>query len=248
MTLSLFVDRHSAINTAGTLAGLASTEDYIVDEHLNYMFEIDTEFVAPLLPAPLSPREPLPGTALVNVGYMKFDARQIGGLADTIELTLSIVVQPDLALAMPMPRMSVFDLRIGSNCPVFLSHEAEHQRLNGLHLPGLARNLHAAGHLEVWDDDGPILEFKNPNPEPIYKYEFATGQYCSGDITGLHQGVFSWEGVGCEQQAHGDCGRLYPHRFYREIELASVGDCFLQMFLPIGSQAFFRSFQTRRLR
>jgi hypothetical protein len=231
-----------------SLAGLASTEDYVIDEHVNYMFEVETELVAPLMPAPLSPKEPRPGTALVNVGYMRFDGRQIGASSETIELTLSIVVQPDLTLEMQIPRMSVFDLRIASNCPVFLAHEAEHQKLPGVFLPGLDRILRGPGDLEVWDDCGPILRFRNPCSDPIYRLEQATGQYFTLDDEGLHQGVFCWEGVGCEQQATGDCGRLHAHRFYEGIDPAWIGDCFLQMFLPAGGQALFRSFQTRRRR
>jgi hypothetical protein len=238
----------AAPETADTLAGLAPTEDYIIDEHLNNMYEIDAARVARLLPSPLSPKEPRPGTAIINIGYMKFDATHIGGLADTIELTFSIIIHPDLALDMPMPRISVFDLQIASNCPVFLAHEDEYQKLNGMHLPGLARELQAPGHLRVWDDAGPILEFRNPNLSPIYKYEYATGQYVSDHPSGLHQGVFSWEGIGCEQQPVGDCGRLYSHRFYQDIDVGWVGDCYLQMFLATPGQALFRSFNTRRLR
>lgn len=234
--------------TSPSLAGLASTEDYVIDEHLNYMYEVDTARISPLLPAPLSPKEPRPGRSLVNVGYMKFDATQIGGLADTIELTLSIIINPDLSLDMPLPRMSVYDFRIASNCPVFLAHEDEYQKLKGMHLPGLSRRLEAPGHLDVWDDEGPIFALRNPNPAPIYKYEYATGQYVSDHPSGLHQGVFSWEGVGCEQQADGDCGRLFPHRFYQEIDVSWIGDCFLQMFLPDSTQVLFRSFFTRRIR
>lgn len=233
---------------ASALAGLESTEDYVVDEHLNYMYEVETARILPLLPTTLCPREPRPGTSLVNVGYMKFDAGHVGGLADTIELTLSIIVGPDLSLDMPVPRMSVYDFRIASNCAVFLAHEDEHQKLEGMHLPGLSRRLDGPGRLDVWDDEGPILTFRNPNPAPSYKYEYATGQYVSGHPSGLYQGVFSWEGVGCEQQAQGDCGRLFQHRFYQEIDVSWISDSYMQMFLPSATQVLFRSFRPRKIR
>ncbi|MCW7539503.1 hypothetical protein OOT46_16800 [Aquabacterium sp. A7-Y] len=236
------------IDIGPRLAGLDSTEDYLIDEHLNYMYEVDTAHVLPLLPPPLSPKEPRPGKSLINVGYMKFDGTQIGGLRDTIELTLSIVINPDLSLDMPVPRMCVYDFRIASNCPVFLAHEDEIQKLRGMHLPGLSRRFDDSGHrLEVWDDTGPIFTFLNPNPDPVYKFEQATGQYVSRHPDGLYQGVFFWEGVGCEQQWDGDCGTLHPHPFYQEIDVAWAESCFVQMFLPRPTQVLFRSFVPRRI-
>lgn len=236
-------------DTSSSLAGMLPTEDYVIDEHLNFMYEVETARVLPLLPAPVTPKEPRPGTSLVNIGYMKFDATQIGGRADTIELTLSVIINPDLSLDMPVPRMSVFDFRIASNCPVFLAHEHELQKLQGMHLPGLSRRIDATGGvLDVWDDEGPLFTLRNPNPAPRFKYEAATGQYVSRHPDGLYQGVFFWEGVGCEQQHAGDSGTLHPHRFFQEIDVAWLGDCFLQMFLPPTTQVLFRSFHPRRLR
>ncbi len=230
------------------LAGLASTEDYLIDEHWNYMYEVDTRHVGGLLPRQLSPKEPRPGRSLINVGYMKFDGSQIGGRVDTIELTLSIIVNPDLSLDMPVPRMCVYDFRIASNCPVFLAHEDEIQKLQGMHLPGLASRFDAATRtLQVWDDSGPVMTLVNPNPQPSYKYEVATGQYVTQHRDGLYQGVFLWEGVGCEQQSAGDCGRLHPHPFFQEIDVAWAEDCFVQMFLPESTQVLFRSFYPRRI-
>ncbi|MEO1335350.1 MAG: hypothetical protein AAFV29_06885 [Myxococcota bacterium] len=230
------------------LAGMAPTEDYVVDEHLNFMFEIETERVYHLLPAHVAPKEPRPGMSLVNVGYMKFDASLIGGDTETIELTSSIVIDPDLSLDMPMPRMCVYDFRIASNCKVFLEHEDRVQKLKGMFLPGLSRSLdRTGGHLEVFDDEGPIFTLKNPNPEPLYKYEVATGQYISQHPDGLYQGVFLWEGVGAEQQFDGDCGQLFAHSFLEEIPVEAVGDCYLQMFLPPRTNVLFRSFIPRKL-
>lgn len=231
------------------LAGLGTTEDYLVDEHLNYMFEVDTSRVASLLPPHVTPKEPRPGRSLINVGYMRFDGSQIGGRPDTIELTLSIVINPDLSLDMPIPKLCVYDFRIASNCPVFLSHEDEIQKLQGMHLPGLARRFHPDRYgVDVWDDHGPIFSFKNPNANPVFKYELATGQYVTRHRDGLYQGVFVWEGVGCEQQSQGDCGRLHPHPFFQEIDVDWAEDCYIQMFLPHATPVLFRSFYPRRLK
>jgi hypothetical protein len=234
--------------TRPPLAGLASTEDYLIDEHLNFMFEVDTDRIQHLLPARVTPKEVRFGVSLVNVGYMKFDASHIGGLRDCIELTSSIIINPDLSLDMAVPRMCVYDFRIASNCPVFLAHEDEHQKLPGMLLPGLARELdETGGHLRVWDDTGPILQFHNTHPNPTYKRETATGQYVARHSGGLWQGVFLWDGVGCEQQHPGDAGFLSPHPFFAELPVSHLGDCFLQMFLPPQTQVSFRSFVPRRI-
>ncbi|PRX24034.1 hypothetical protein B0G75_12477 [Paraburkholderia sp. BL18I3N2] len=236
------------MSTNISLAGMSLTAEYVIDEHVNYIFEIDTARVRNYLPTYLCSKEPRHGVSLINIGYMKFDATQIGGLAETIELTLSIVVDPDLSLEMAVPRISVYDITIASNCPTFLAHEDRLQRLNGIYLPGLSRSLRGPGDLEVWDEDGTILEFRNPSPNPIYKYEYVTGQYVSAHPSGLYHGVFSWEGVGCEQQVEGDCGGSLPHRFYHDLDVGSFGNCYMQMFLPDAGQALFSSFYPRRLR
>lgn len=236
------------IEIGTTLAGLESTVDYLIDENLNFMYEVDASHVLPLMPPQISPKEPRIGKALINVGYMKFDATPIGGRPDAIELTLSVIINPDLTLDMPVPRMCLYDLHIASNCLVFVEHEDEIQKLKGMHLPGLSRKMDSRGNrLEVWDDDGPLFTFINPNPLSIFKSEIACGQYISSHPDGLYQGVILWEGVGCEQQSSGDCGKLYPHPFFKGIDVSWVEDSYMQMMLRASNQALFRSFYPRKI-
>ncbi|MES1244744.1 MAG: hypothetical protein ABUT39_24265 [Acidobacteriota bacterium] len=237
------------MSSGGPLAGMEPTADWHARQHFNFLFEIETRAVEPLLPARIGPVEVRTGISVLNVGYMSFAPGSLGTLPAFEEITFSIQVQPDLSLDMPVPRLAVFDLRIGSNCREFLDFEAEHQRLSGDHSATLAGRINPAqDRLEVSDRDGRIFVFENTHPAPLFKRETAYGQYYAQREDGLYQGVFQWEGIGCEHQREGEGGRLFNHPFFRELDVEDlVQDCYMQMFLAPDTGALFRSFRPRRL-
>lgn len=232
-----------------TLAGMPSTEDWRVKHHFNFIYEVPTATVEPLLPSRIVPREARPGICLLNVGWMRLHPGQHGGLPEFDELTLSLHVQPDLSLDAPIPRMSLYDIRIGSNSEQFLAYEAEHQMLNGFYSPTLRCELSEdETELRASDEHGPLFVMRNTHPKPHYKQEVAVGQYYSVFGGQLYQGVFLWEGNGCEHQREGDSGRLYLHPFFEGIDVEEIEDCYMQMLLEPGSEVMFRSFSPREYR
>jgi hypothetical protein len=232
------------------LGGMTSTAIWQVERHFNFIFEIETDKVAHLVPAPLSLREPRPGVSLVNVGYMKYPPGELGGQLPAFEeITFSLLVNPDLSLDAPIPRLCVYDFRIGSDSAQFLAFERDHQKLNGYLAEGLVTRFDVEhNHLSVADKHGPIFELRNTLPAPHWKTEVAVGQYYSRFGNELWQGVFLWDGRGCEHQHAGDAGRLYPHPFFAEIDVRDVGDCYMQMCLAPRTGVVFGSYHPRKLR
>lgn len=232
-----------------TLGGMAPTHNWRVKSHFNFICEIDSDVVRPLVPTRLALKEARPGVGLLNIGYMALVAGHLDGqLPEFEEITFSVHVHPDLTLKTSIPRMSVYDIRIGSNCKAFLDYEAEHQKLNGTYWPTLRGTLNdAQDQLTVQDESGPLFTLKNTHPSPPHKMEDAVGQYYSMYEGQLYQGVFRWTGRGTEHQRDGDWGQLFNHPFFREIDVErNVFDCYMQMFMAPDSNPLFYSFYPRR--
>jgi hypothetical protein len=237
----------SSSASIAALAGLQPTAVWHIKQHFNFLFEVSTRDIAGLLPSQLRPVEPNLGISLVNVGYMRLHAGQLGGLPEFDEITFSIQVGADLSLDMPTPRFALFDFRIGSNCEEFLQFEDTHQQLNGYFSNSLLATVNQEQtQVSIRDNDGPIFILRNTHPSPIRKTETAYGQYYSQRSRGLYQGVFQWQGSGFEHQTSGDAGRLFAHPFFREIDVETwIGDCHTQMFLVPNSEARLYSYQPR---
>jgi hypothetical protein len=229
-------------------AGYSMTAIWRIKHHFNFIFEIPTRDIAHLLPTRLRPIEPSIGLSLLNVGYMRLHAGQLGNLPEFDEITFSIQVGADLSLDIPMPRFAVYDLRIGSNSEAFLSFENDHQELNGYYSKSLTAIVNSTqDEVSVEDDDGRIFVLRNTNPELTLKTELALGQYYSKRPDGLYQGIFRWEGGGFEHQHGGDAGCLFAHPFFQEIDVARVSGCYTQMLLAPDSEARLHSYRPRRL-
>lgn len=230
------------------LAGQPSTEDWLVNQQINFVFPVPTEVVQPHLPSFVIPKEDLPGRSLLNVGWMRLEPGMFGRLPAFDEITFSVHVQPDLALNMPMPRMSIFDFRIGSNSKEFLAYEADHQKLNGYLSESLTVTVDGQT-VRASDDDGPIFELTNTHPEPVFTYEVGAGQYYSWYEGSYYQGVFMWCGAGFEHQHPGDFGRLYNHPFFAEVDVEQeVDECYMQGLTEASSTVLFRSFEPKLYR
>lgn len=234
-----------------SLGGMPHTASWRVLAHFNFIYEIEADQVAHLLPRELSLREPRAGMALLNVGYMRYPPGELGGKLPAFEeITFSLLVNPDLSLDTAMPRLCVYDFRIGSDCRAFLDFERDHQSLNGYLAEGFHSEINERkDELTVRDSHGPIFTMRNTHPKPAFKDEVAVGQYYSTFEGGLYQGVFLWDGRGCEHQREGDFGRLHNHPFFREVDVErGVTECFMQMFLDPATGVTFGSFSPRRLR
>ena len=235
-------------DAGAALAGMPSTAVWHAARHFNYMFEIDIDAVAGLLPRRLAPVEPRIGTALLNVGYMRLLPGTMGIDETFDELTVSVQVHPDLSLSMPMPRFAFYDIRIGSNSRAFLDFETIHQKLPVMHLPTLDSRLgHEGRTLDVRDAEGPIFRFANTHPDPMFKREHIYGQYFSMCADVLYQGVFAWEGIACEHQYPGPAGELFAHPLFRGLALDQYRPyVYMQTFLAHAvDPATFRSYSPR---
>jgi hypothetical protein len=101
--------------------------------------------------------------------------------------------------------------------------------------------------VEVSDDDGPIISYRNTHPNPVYASDELWGQHYN-ETKGLHFGVWEWDGIKFEHMQKGDAGRLYPHPFFKGMDMRRVRGCYRQMLMEPGSSAVERFYRVRQLR
>src|SRR5262245_6173105 len=83
--------------------------EWHIRQMCHFVYEVPAQVVAPLLPAGLSAVEPRPGVALLSVGYVDWlPGNNEGRWPAFLELTIMVLVHPDLSLEMPTPRYSYY--------------------------------------------------------------------------------------------------------------------------------------------
>ena len=101
--------------------------------------------------------------------------------------------------------------------------------------------------LDARDDDGPILSLRNTHPNPVYTADEFWGQHYN-DTKGLQRGAFQWNGAKFEHMHKGDAGTLYPHPFFKGIDLKRVRGCYRQLLPKPGTSFFERFYKMHQLR
>lgn len=198
-------------------------------------YEIETEFIDHLVPKRLSPVEVAPGVSLLSLIAFNFPEGALGTLPEFQELTLSLIVTPDLSRG--VPKSAMFVLSLGSTNQEHLDHCTSYYKLpvyGQFTRVNIQRGTHA---VEYEDSNGPILAMKNVHPSP----EFSKGEHYfqafvedAGDI---YVADVIMKGNLFEHQQAGEAGKLWPHPFFRGIDVNSTEPvAFMQMLHKPGSR------------
>jgi hypothetical protein len=197
---------------------------------LLFLFEVDADALAKVVPPQLEAVEVRPGIALMGIECLHYRTGHFGeDSPEFYELVFAAAVQPNLGIAMPVPRYCMHGVSIFSNSKPFIDDECKLLFSSSEYVPGLRFEISEDGtSCDVFEGDRPIVRCKNTNPAPTFDHKVLWGQFYV-DVGGLAQGIWRWEGELCEHMRKGDAGEFFEHRFFKGLDLSRIRGCYRQM-------------------
>lgn len=222
-----------------------------LNHQMGFVYETDTENVTPLLPEGVFPHEARPGVSLIFLGYNHYNPGNViyGEAQDPFyEITRFILVQPDLAVDMPMPRFAFYVLQIGSNNSTFIDQEIEKLHLPSFYSSSIRVDTDES-KLNAWarDENGEIQHLLNTHPRPYFRPDFFWGQFFTRKEDGIYFGVWNWDGVLCLHQHRGNGGGAFAHPFMTDLLLSHFGPSYMQLITDRESSLTQRFYKPRLL-
>ena len=201
---------------------------------LSTFYEIETDAIEHLIPKRLIPLEVAPGVSLISLTALNFLEGALGHLPEFKELFLSLIVTPDLSRGVPKSAMYV--LSLGSTCREHLDHCVSYYKLPVTRQFSCV-NIQTDPHeVEFEDKDGMILSMKNMHPQPVYDEGERYFQAFVQDQGDIFVADVLMRGMLFEHQSPGDAGKLWPHPFYRGIDVEDAEPvAFMQMLNKPGT-------------
>jgi len=209
---------------------LGLTLHWRIKKQLVFFYEAPTALVAPLLPPALELQEVRPGVAIVALEVLHYKVGHFEtGYREFYEAVFAATVQPDLSIDMPVPRFSMFAMKVISDSQEFCHSEATTIFTPTNHVPGFRIEFDEAGSSCVlWDGDARICECRNTAPETPTKPTTIWGQYFT-NTRGLQRGAWRWDGLAAEHMKAGESGKMYPHALWNGLDPAQIGRVYRQM-------------------
>lgn len=197
-------------------------------------YEIETEFIDHLVPKRLSPVEVAPGVSLLSLIAFNFPEGALGSLPEFQELILSLIVTPDLSRG--VPKSAMYILSLGSTNQEHLDHCISYYRLPVYGQFTKVNIQHDSNAVEYEDRDGPIIAMKNIHTDPEYDIGERYFQAFVEDDGNIYVADVVMRGSIFEHQQAGEAGKLWPHPFFRGIDMESAEPrAYMQMLTKPGS-------------
>lgn len=226
--------------------------DYVpwyTDCHFEFFFEIPTEQLTPLVPAPLQVVEPRPGVALLWVGFLRFEAGNIDVLPAFHGVTCNVIVHLRVLDGGVRLDLASFVVRIASDCAQFVDWAQRVDRMTVVDCPGLRAQVDRAhASCAVEDDRGPIFTLTSPASEVGWREGLFKIQVFSQDSGGLWEAWVEWFGSYADRQrpTHPDT-RLAYHPLFGELDVRTAR-CIRQMYTAPSRTAVMKYYAPRRMR
>jgi len=203
---------------------------------LLYLFEVDTDALAPLVPPNMEAVEVRPGCSLFGIECLHYQPGHFGpDYPEFDELVLAVPVQPNLGVRMPVPKYCIQGAQVWSNSAEFIDQECRPLFANSVHAPDLRFELTPDGTgCDVLEGDQLVLTLRNTNPTPTYEVKTMWGQFYV-DVGGFAQGIWRWQGEVSEHMKRGAGGTFHEHRFFRGLDLSRIRGCYRQMAARAGT-------------
>ncbi len=182
--------------------------------------EVETDAVEHLVPKPLGTVEVAPGVSLLSLIALNFPEGALGTLPEFQELILSLIVTPDLSRG--VPKSAMYILSLGSTNQEHLDHCVSYYRLPVYGLFTKVNIQHNPQFVEYEDHQGPIITMKNVHPRPEYSEGERYFQAFVEDAGDIYVADVLMKGSLFEHQQAGEAGKLWPHPFFRGIDVDGV--------------------------
>ena len=197
-------------------------------------YEIETDAIEHLVSKPLTPIEVAPGVSLISLIALNFPEGALGSLPEFQELILSLIVTPDLSRGVPKSAMYV--LSLGSTNQEHLDHCASYYKLPVFGQFSRVNIQYDPLAVEYEDHNGPIVSMKNIHPHPKYGEGERYFQAFVKDAGEIYVADVLMKGSVFEHQQAGEAGKLWPHAFFRGIDVDNAEPvAFMQMLNKPGS-------------
>lgn len=220
----------TATNEFSHVGRVAQTLHWRIKKQYVVFYEIETELLAPLVPAPLELQEVRPGIALCGLEMLHYKVGHFReGYREFYEAVFAATVQPDLSLDMPVPRFSMYAIKVISDSQEFCHSEAESIFTPTHYVPNFRIEFSEGGEsCNMFDGDQPIAICKNTAPETPVKPTTIWGQFFT-NTRGLQRGIWRWDGQASEHQKPGDHGQLFAHDLFCGVDVGRIKKAYRHM-------------------
>ena len=211
--------------------------EWNITHHVMLALEIATAEAEALLPDSVTPVEVRPGVALMHLAALRFAPDNVGpGSAPFGEVAMMVLVEPNLNLQMPNPRLAMHVLRVRSESEGFVNHRERKTLFTPTQLQSDLVVAFAEDGMSVAlsDGHGPIAEMKNSHPNPRLRPREMWGQHFNHTQGIVYGGPWHWEGMLFEHQRRKDWGQLHPHPLFEGINTDRVRACYRGFFASAG--------------
>ena len=124
-------------------------------------WEVDIQALDRVVPSALEPVELRPGVGLLSLALVRYMPGLYGVDSPAFdEVSLSVHVQADLSVEMPLPRFALYATQVWANCEAFCAQETGLLSVPAHYRPSLRLELDAQGSAAALADDGPIAELR----------------------------------------------------------------------------------------
>lgn len=219
---------------------MSNPVEWAFDFDLCFMLEVETKSIAHYLPRGIYPSEARPGISLLTFSIHRFPEGAVGGkMPGIVEATVGVLVQPNLSIAMPLPRFAVYVIYVTSSCQEFMQYANEVDKMPVYEAKNLKCVISEDFSVFVSDDRGPMFELRNTIEDISFRYSEMMGQgltYANGE--NLYCTPFKWTGDLCEHQDRSkNFGKVYNHPSLKGIIInEEEQNCYMQMFTPLDDE------------
>ncbi len=231
-----------------TLGGRPAGDDWRIERHVAFTLEVPAPPLEARLPAGVSPVRPVPGMALLQLIVARYGAGTLGSPEPFDEVVCAALVEPDLSLDMPLPRLTLHVFDVLSNSARFVAHKVPALKMPVHHAPSLEVHHDADAYaVRVADAQGPMFELGSPDAAG-FKHKAFVGQYFAQHEGALQHSVWAWEGTLFEtQRRRGGHVALADHPWLASWEVGSLerlrrAPCFMRQHsepsLPVAMRTY----------
>lgn len=221
------------------------------DFDMFFQYEIETKNVINFLPRGIQPQELRPGVAMICYGVSIFSEGNLAGkVPGFTEISINLVVHPNMAIEMPVPRVALFTLYSASTCKLqFDPSMGKMPLFDQFNLDVQITDNGSNGSAVIAkDDNGLLFELKNTRKDLVFEKSKVFGQAMAVMEEAIYLIPFSWEGEKMEHQNAGDSGKLYTHPALGGIIAPQPKKAYLQMQTPAHSKGIITYYDAIKIR